>query len=100
MGLKGPDKEEEMYFFVEFHIKNQKKWVQQWEKAQSRIPANSYFIQKFSSKDWEIAIAVWDFSSQKTLEAFIREYFDDCSAWKCFEMDRHQIEGMPLKKAS
>ena len=25
MGLKGPDKEEEMYFFVEFHIKNQKK---------------------------------------------------------------------------
>ena len=85
--------------FVKHHIKNHKAFLQQWEKAQRHLPSNCYFIQKLSSKNGELAISVWNFHNLKALEVFIREYFNDCCEWKCYELDEYYIEGKHLKKA-
>jgi hypothetical protein len=85
-------------FFIEYHIKNQKAFWAQWEKAQNNLPKDSHFIQCFSSKNAELCVSVWDCKSRKVLESFTKEYFTGCSSWSCHEIDMYHTEGEPLKR--
>jgi hypothetical protein len=87
-------------YFIEHHIKNQKTFWVQWEKAQHHLPKECQFVQCFSSTDHELCISVWSCKNGKILQAFVKEYFEGCSHSKCHEIDTYHIEGESFKKVA
>lgn len=85
-------------YFIEYYIKDQKHFWQQWEKMYNHLPKDCHFIQCFSSKNLELCISIWDCKNLKVLEVLTKEYFEGYAKWKCHEMDTYHMEGEAFRR--